>query len=284
MRDSDEARGPLGAVESQYVEAVRRHLGDVPHGRRRQIIDRVVEDLAERPDAETWEQLTADLGDPRSYAEVVRNEHGLPSMVARVARVRSVRARTWVAAVLMLATTIGAIGYVRWTRADPGLVNSCTGVRGTADAPSAGQPGVEIRSAAGATEHVVSYRDGVEVRLGMCISARAGVEVVAVAAPDAELSMFQQASTAAADATDDPHGSDPVLDGPVPVPEASLRTTLTGRMANCEFYWPGDGMGFDAVTVTYRYRGRTRTTQVGMGTTYTFLLRSEADCPRPRPR
>lgn len=260
--------------EERYVDEVRRELADVPGRQRGEIVGVVASDLAERPEAEAWEQLLAELGAPDEYAAALRVEHGLAvSQRGRAGR-RAVPRAAWVVGGLVAVVAIGAVAHWRWTSADPGIVNSCAGV--------AADEAVELetRVAAGVTERRIGYVDGATVGLGLCLSSAQEVEVLDVRLDAPPVSLFRPEVVRAADAQVEPEGTDPVL-----VPTAlrdgrMLRIAIEGRLADCEQFGEGVGLSFATAEVSYRYRGRTRTTTVDLVDTYTFVAPPPRGCPR----
>lgn len=267
--------GGSTSFETRYVDEVRRHLGDVPRRQRAALVAAVAADLAERPSCDAWQQITAELGEPAAYAAAVRSEHGLPPRVGVRAHVRAVRWPTWVALALVVALAAGAAGWDRWSTADPGITNSCSGV----NAPKG--VAVEPREAGSVTEQRISYVDAATVGLGLCLSAPHDVEIIDVAIGVLPLSLFQPTIVRAADMSADPAVRAPELEPTtVEARAAGLRVVVEGRLANCEWFYPGGGESFETAEVTYRYRGRTRTTTVDLNTTYTFVSPPATGCPR----
>jgi hypothetical protein len=263
--------------EAVYVDDVRRLLSDVPRRQRTRLVNGVAADLAERPDAEAWEQLIAELGEPAIYAATVRSEHGLPAKVGVGAHLRAVRWHTWMAMGLVVVTIAGCATYQRWSSADPGILNSCSGVT-----PADGVK-VEAHEAGGVTEQRISYVDGATVGLGMCLSAAHDVEILDVDLGTLPLSLFQPRRAQAADMYSDPDARAPELTPTeIAASEGWLRVTVEGHLTNCESFSPGVGESFETAEVTYRYRGRTATTPVDLNTTYTFVSPPADKCPRPR--
>lgn len=271
------AYGVWDRAEDRYVDDVRRALHDVPSRQRRPLLDVLRADLAERPSADSWEELVHDLGAPAACAAAIRAEHGLPAHVGFGAHVRVVRARTWaaLAGVVVLATGFG--GYQWWASAEPTLINSCSGVTRPDEVP------VEPREAGDVTEQRIGYVDGATVGLGLCLSSPDEVEILDLTIDAPQLTMFRPTVTRAADMSTDPDIPAPVLDRVwLHGDDSWVRVTIEGELTGCEWYAPEGGSQFTTATVEYRYRGRTRTMPVDLNTTYTFVSPPDEDCPRPR--
>jgi hypothetical protein len=264
-------------VEQRYVDEVQRALHDVPARARRPLLDVLRADLAERPPADSWDELVHDVGTPVECASAIRVEHDLPAHVGFGAHVRAVRPRTGVllGAVIVLAGALGA--YQRWVSAEPTIINSCSGV----NRPD--EVAVESREAGGVTEERISYVDGATVGLGLCLSSPDEVEILDVSIDAPKLTLFQPTVTRAADMALDPDELAPPLDRTwLHGQDSWLRVTIEGQLTGCEWYSPEVGSMFDTGTVRYRFRGRTRSMPVDLNTTYTFVSPPDERCPRPR--
>lgn len=272
-----------GAHEARYLAEVHRHLTDLPRRQQADLLDLAAANLDERPTAGSWDGLVAALGPPSTYAAELRAGHELPAEGAVPGRLAATRGSTW--AVLIGVTIAVAVifgGYLGWDRAqataDPGLQNSCAGV--VVDDPAIR---VERLEAGGVTEHRLSYVDGAEVGIGLCLSVREEVELLGIDVPGGQISLYEQIDVRTWPAAEAAPDRWVPLDRVVVRPDsAGANAEVLLRLTGCEHHFAGSHTSFDTAEVHYRYRGRNRTETVGLNTTYSVVSPPDPACPRAR--
>jgi hypothetical protein len=266
----------LGEQEGRYLDDLTERWRRLPSDERARLVALATDNLLERPASSTREELLRALGPPASYAERLRREAG-PAHTDRVRRPRM----TWTRgalAVLAVGLVVAGGLFWRWWTDDVVISNNCAGV--TEDPRIT----VETREAAGATEHVVSYVDGAELSVGLCLASEERVEILDVSIQVPTNALFQpEGIRMRAGLTD--------LDELVPFEPFTLDPRqgdgmvfvyVDGRLADCEDYGEGTAMSIGEASVTYEYHRRRHTTAVSLQTLITFASPSDEQCPRPR--
>lgn len=274
----------LDVHEARYLRALPFHWRDLSSDERSRMHEVAAAHLGERPPAESWDSLVDDLGDPANYASQLRAASGLDDHPGQTSRPRTMpkplRFGLFIIPVGLVAALVGAWSW--WT-ANPGIHNSCGG----AHSPDPNVR-VEHRTAAGTSEQLISYVDGAEVTIFLCLSADHAVRIEDVRIPTAQFSLFNTTGARAQPSVDGAGGGtvplrafvlDPNSDDPR---RRAWNVDVVGALRNCERHSPGGGVSFDSAEVTYRYRGRTAQTTVDLPSTYSFISPPTSQCPRPR--
>lgn len=277
-------RDRLGVHEARYLSALPFHWRDLPSDERSRLREVAAAHLGERPPAGSWESLVDDLGDPGTYASQLRAASGLDDHPGQTSRQRMMPKPLRLGLIIIPVVAVAAlIGAWSWRTANPGIHNSCGGVHSP-------DPNVRVehRTAAGTSEELISYVDGAEVTIFLCLSADHAVRIEDVRIPTAQLSLFATTAARAQPSVDGAGGGTVPLRGFVLDPNSDdprLRAwniDVVGTLRDCEWYSPGSGVSFDSAEVTYRYRGRTAQTTVDLSSTYSFISPPTSQCPRPR--
>lgn len=270
-----------GEHEARYLSEVHRHLTDLPRRRQADLLDVAAANLDERPSAGSWDGLVAALGPPVTYAAELRTAHDVPAEGTVPGRLVATPATTMA---MLLAVAVLAVGYLVWDRAeataDPGLQNGCAGV-----VVDDGVISVERLEAGGVTEHRLSYVDGAEVGIGLCLSVHEEVELLGIDVPEAPLSLYEQIDVRTWPAAESAPARWVSLDRALLQPDTAGRNVeVLLRLTDCEHYSADSHNSFDTADVRYRYRGRNRTETVDLHTTYSVVSPPDPDCPRARER
>ncbi len=256
-------RSSLGEHEQTYVTEVRRQLRDVPAMRRRELLDQATDHLAERPAAETFDQLLDAVGSPKSYSSEMRANAQISTRFRKWQRFIGQRRGVLTAQIFTAGTlAIGSLVAWSWFTAVPDISNSCSGAR-------AGQ--VETLHAAGETEYRMTYQDQGRVGVFLCLFSSDTDLVITGVRPHANgVSMLQPVGAEAQPAlaftgfTGDAGSLQPFR----PNEGAGTKVRVWFEWEYCGFWEPGGGMSFDSMLVDYDYRWRHRTARLDLNATY----------------
>lgn len=109
------AGGHLHPAARAYLAQVASQLRDVDPRLRTKLITIAAENLAERPHAESFDELASELGGPRDYAQTLREEaeSAEPGLI-ELSRARRRRRRWWAVGIVIALITAAAAVTAWW--------------------------------------------------------------------------------------------------------------------------------------------------------------------------
>lgn len=248
----------LGAAEREYVTEVDRSLPSCTHRLRGATLGEVADLLAERPPAESYDEIVASVGPPAEVGEetLAAVRDSLPLGRLQRLRQRPLRDQLLVLG-LILGIALGAGAVYRYFTVVPHIFNPCGG----------GQASEQIDlEAAGSRERVVTFRRDERVSAYLCPHSQDdGVEILDVRFPsDAGGMPLQPVGAETWTRTSTAIGRAGPIEPYLPTDDLSTQVTVWLEMDYC---YEGDGrMGWHHIVVEYRYRWRTRTVDVPLHT------------------
>lgn len=252
----------LGRHERRYLRRLSALFVLFPRHERRRLLELARQNLEDRPPAESWVELTLQLGTPEEYArQLIHDERALP----QPALWRRAAARfpsPWLAAlslVVVIAVAAGALAYRDWYTHRPDVTAS------VCMRPDSSEIEIVETTALAHTEWSVPFVEGAEVSFGVCVYSPETIELTAVDIPFTfDGSMLEPVSVETQSVQDPelPRPFAPFVQRGWEDPESAIdhpprAVIFTARFADCD---PSTDQGgrrqVSHVDVSYRFRDR----------------------------
>lgn len=263
----------LSTHERAYLTSIGRCLDDLTRAKRRELLGTAAQNLAERPETASLDQLVGALGEPSDYAQVLLDEadRDEPGSIA-LSRARRRKALLWTRAgvtTLVIALIVGAIVTYRWwDRWQPTFGQAIGAVCAGPDGGDCDQTGFVRNDLA----HVIQ----VPCAKGQTLTIIAGISAApAVTVLGADVPQVSEMSSSLVRLDDvEPWPRGPNMEWPTGPVSWPVTLTPNGDQIHLHVHlsmlcplqhWPpGSGMTINSVELRYHALGRDRTATVAL--------------------